>query len=92
MRINKIIVPVLVAIATSTFIGCNGSNSNDIKIEEDEQNITTKSYIINKSENRDIPIDANMLAQTQDTKIKITRDIEKDTMNVYVIEGSVEVK
>lgn len=88
MKTLKIIMPVLIAITMSTFTACSSSSSSS-----DDTKIDTKSsYIINETENRDIPLDAEMLAQSEGTKVKITRNVESDTaMNVHVIEGSVEV-
>ena len=98
---------ILIALAMSTFTGCSSSSSNnetnttesnttvpDTNTTEPDTNTTTpitKSYIINTLENKDIPSTASMLAQSSDTKVKITRDVESEMMNVYVISGSVEV-
>ena len=49
------------------------------------------TYIINTLENKDIPLNASMLAQTKETKVKITRNIESEVMNIYVLIGSVVV-
>lgn len=75
---------ILIALAMSSFTACSDSSN---KAGE----AVSKSYIINTLENKDIPIDSNLLAQTQDTRVKITRDVESEMMNVYVIKGSVEV-
>ena len=85
---------ILIALAISIFTGC-GNNSNNTHTQDEiflEDNATNKSYIINSLENKDIPITANILVQSQDTKVKITRDIESDMMNLYVISGSVAVQ
>ncbi len=76
--ITKLII--LIALAMSTFTACSNNDTD-----------TKTKYIINTLENKDIPFDAAMLAQSEDTKVKITRDVESEMMNVYVISGSVEV-
>ena len=73
---------ILIALAMSSFTACSSGGSNN-----DDTNI----YTINALENKDIPSTASLLAQTEDTKVKITRDVESDMMNVYVLSGSVEV-
>ncbi len=78
---------ILIALAMSSFIACSSSNGETIV----EDTNTTSKFIINTLENKDISLDASLLAQTKDTKVKITRDVESDIMNVYVIRGSVEV-
>ena len=94
---------ILIALAMSIFIGCSsggGSSSNkddtnttvptDTNTTIEDINIST-SYILNSLANRDIPSTASLIAQTEDTKVKITRDVESDMMNVYVLSGSVKV-
>lgn len=86
---------VLIALAMSTFTGCSGggggSSSYDVNttLEDNITVATSKSYIIYALENGDIPSTATMLAQSEGTKVKITRDVESDMMNVYVFTGSV---
>ncbi len=85
MKVLKIITPVLMALAISTFTACSSSN-------QDATNLNTKTYIINATENKDIPIDAQMKSvSTEQAKVKLTRDVEANVTNVYVITGSVEV-
>ena len=85
MKALKIITPILIAVAMSTFTACTDSSSSNTKAN------TGSSYLINATESRDVPLDTELLAQSEETKVKITRDIEADMMNVYVIIGSVEV-
>ena len=85
---------ILIALAISIFTGCQ-SNSNNTHSQNEvhlDENSTNKSYIINSLENKDISITASVVAQSEDTKVKITRDIESDMMNLYVISGSVAVQ
>ena len=51
----------------------------------------TGKYMIEEAQSMDVPATASLLSQTTDTKVKITRDVESESMNVYVISGSVEV-
>ena len=76
----KIVTPILLAISMSFFTACSDSSSVD-----------DGSYVIGALEDRDVPIDAQLLAQSTDTEVTIKRDVESDTMNVYVISGSVKV-
>jgi hypothetical protein len=86
MKINKYILPLLVASATSIFSACSSSS------DDTTENTQTNTYIINETENRDIPIDAQFKSISIDqAKVKLTRDIEKKVVNIYVIKGSVEV-
>ena len=88
---------ILITFVMSLFIGCNSSSSNDTDQMADE--IITpdtpveedRSYTLNSSENKDIPITSKLLAQSEETKVKIIRDVESETMNIEVITGSVEV-
>jgi hypothetical protein len=83
MKTMKIITPVLMALTISTFTACGDS---DTKLQ------TTSSYKIYKSENKNVPLDAEMVALSADTEVKITRNLDSsDSMNVHVIQGAVEV-
>ncbi len=85
MKILKILTPLLIALAMSTFTACSSGGSETNGTE-------TKSYIINATENKDIPLDAQIKSvSTQDAKVKLTRNVEANLTNVYVISGSVEV-
>jgi hypothetical protein len=76
---------ILIALVMSSFTGCSSSSDSDTDAD------STIKYLINTLENKDIPSDASLVAQSENTKIKISRDVESDTMNVYVLKGSVEV-
>lgn len=96
---------ILIALAISVFIGCSSGGGSSSSSNKDDTNTTvpidtnttiediniSTSYILNSLANRDIPSTASLLAQTEDTKVKITRDVESDMMNVYVLSGSVKV-
>ena len=87
-------IVVFLALAIISFIGCgDGDDSSNDGSETSVEVVkpTAVTYIINVTEDRDIPTTANMLARTTETKVKITRDIESTTMNVLVLSGSVEV-
>ena len=83
---KTIMTPLLIALAMGTFIGCSDSNNNTT------EDTNTNSYIINETENRDVPLDAQILSiSTEQAQVKLTRDVEANEVNVYVISGSVEV-
>lgn len=86
MRIyKKIITSLLIALAISFLNACSGDGDSNLDLQ-------SNSYIINQGENRDIPIDAQILSvSTQDAQVKLTRDVESNITNIYVISGSVEV-
>ena len=87
----------------SSFTGCSSnSTSEDSNTTVEDTNTTdsnttiedtnaTNIFIINALENKDILSTASLLAQSEDTKVKISRDVESDMMNVSVLSGSVEV-
>ena len=88
---KKIITPILIALAIGTFTACSDS-SNSTPIESEIPAPTSNSYIINETENRDVPLDAQVVSvSTQEAQVKLTRDVEAEVVNVYVISGSVEV-
>jgi len=85
MNTNKLIPSILIAIVLSMLTACSSSNETTTKE-------TVNSYIINEGENKDIPIDSQIKSiSTQQAQVKLTRDVEADITNVYVISGSVEV-
>lgn len=57
----------------------------------DRDSVETRNFILMQNEEANISINAKVLAQTADTKVKITRDIEQDKVTIYVIAGSVEI-
>lgn len=81
----------LIALAMSSFTGCSKNSYDDANATLPGATPTAKTYLINALENKDIPSNASMLAQTKDTKVKITRNVESDIMNVYVLNGRVMV-
>ena len=84
---KKIVLPIFIASAMSIFNGCSDSNSNT-----PDEELNTNTYIINETENKDIPITAEFKSiSTEQAEVKLTRDVEADSVNVYVIKGSVEV-
>jgi uncharacterized protein YcfL len=76
---------ILIALVMSSFTGCSSSSDSDTDAD------STIKYLINTLENKDIPSDASLVAQSEGTKVEISRNVESDTMNVYVLKGSVEV-
>jgi len=86
MKTKNIILSILIASAMSIFTACSDSSSSDSK----ESGLNT--YTINAGENRDVPMDAEVVSvSTEDAQVNLTRDVEAETTNVYVISGSVEV-
>jgi len=86
MKMNKIILAILMAFAMSLFTACSDSSSSD------DGEGGTNTYTINAGENRDVPIDAEMVSvSAEDAEVKLTRDVEAATTNVHVLSGSVEV-
>ena len=87
MGINRYILVLLVALVVNIFSGCSSSSS-----ENTTEDLNTKTYIINETQNKDIPITAQFKsASTDQAEVKLTRDVEQEIVNVYVIKGSVEV-
>ena len=81
MKTIKIFLLLLIALAMGIFTACSDTDSNNAHI-----------YTINATENRDIPLDSEIVSiSTQEAQIKLTRDVEANIVNVYVISGSVEV-
>jgi len=84
--LKTIMTPLLIALVMGTFTACSDSDSNNTDTDN------TYKYIINATENRDVPLDAQILSvSTEEAQVKLTRDVEADSVNVYVIRGSVEV-
>lgn len=84
---KTIITPLLIALAISIFSACSSSSSDTTT-----DAVSSNSYIINATENRDVPLDAEILSvSTEQAQVKLTRDVEAEIVNVYVISGSVEV-
>lgn len=79
MRFIKISI-ILIVLSIVSFIGCSSDDS-----------YVPNTYIINALESREVPSNANVVANSEGSKIKITRDIESDSQNIYVISGSVKV-
>ena len=76
---------ILLVLALIPFTACSDSSVDNVDTD-------TNSYTINATENKDVPLGAEMVSSsTEKAQVKLTRDIEADIVNVYVISGSVKV-
>jgi len=81
---RSILINLMIGLIMSSFIAC-----------DDSQNVSftgETSYRVNISENRDIPIDSLIASiGDEEAQFQVTRGLEPDTLNVYVLSGSVRI-
>jgi len=77
---------IFIVLGIITFTACSDSENGSDSL------VGSTSYRINMTENRDVPIDALIVSiGDEEAQVRLTRDVEQETLNVYVISGSVRV-
>ena len=84
--LKTIMTPLLIALAMGTFTACSDSASNNVGTDD------TVRIILNTNEEANVSLDSKIVSvSTQQAQVKLTRDVEANEVNVYVISGSVEI-